>query len=184
MRSGDGRVLGETGGRQFYAGRSASYSDFNRVTKSLRQPGSAMKPIVYLAAFQRGIFTLDSMVPDVPICVPDGGIQRTKCISNYDGQYKGLIPLREALAESKNTVAIWITEQIGIASILPTSPILGVRTTLQPFATTALGASEVNLLELANAYRTIASGILAQPYVIRRIVRDSGQVVVDNERGR
>ena len=183
LRNRDASVLAETGGRQFYAGRSALYSDFNRVTKSLRQPGSAMKPIVYLAAFQQGIFTLDTMVPDEPICVPDGGIQRTKCISNYDGQYKGLIPLREALAESKNTVAIWITEQIGIASILQTSRILGVRTTLQPFATTALGASEVNLLELANAYRTIASGILAQPYVIRRIVRDSGQVAVDNEHG-
>jgi penicillin-binding protein 1A len=54
---------------------------------------------------------------------------------------------------------------------------------LQPFSTTALGASEVHLLELANAYRTIASGILAQPYVIRRIVRDSGQVAVVNEHG-
>ena len=183
LRNRDASVLAETGGRQFYADRSASYSDFNRVTKSLRQPGSAMKPIVYLAAFQQGIFTLDTMVPDEPICVPDGGIQRTKWISNYDGQYKGLIPLREALAESRNTVAIWITEQIGITSILRTSRILGVRTTLQPFATTALGASEVNLLELANAYRTIASGILAQPYVIRRIVRDSGQVAVDNEHG-
>jgi penicillin-binding protein 1A len=183
LRNRDASVLAETGGRQFYAGRSASYSDFNRVTKSLRQPGSAMKPIVYLAAFRLGIFTLDTMVPDEPICVPDGGIHRTKWISNYDGQYKGLIPLREALAESRNTVAIWITEQIGIASILRTSRILGVRTTLQPFSTTALGASEVNLLELANAYRTIASGILAQPYVIRRIVRDSGQVAVDNEHG-
>jgi penicillin-binding protein 1A len=142
-----------------------------------------MKPIVYLAAFRQGIFTLDTMVPDEPICVPDGGIQRTKWISNYDGQYKGLIPLRKALAESRNTVAIWIAEQIGIASILRTSRILGVRTTLQPFVTTALGASEMNLLELANAYRAIASGILAQPYVIRRIVRDSGQVAVDNEHG-
>src|SRR4030066_1211825 len=106
LRNRDASVLAETGRRQFYAGRSASYSDFNRVTKSLRQPGSAMKPIVYLAAFQRGIFTLDSMVPDVPICVPDGGIQRTKCISNYDGQYKGLIPLREALPETQKTLAI------------------------------------------------------------------------------
>jgi len=183
LRNRDASVLAETGGRQFYAGRSASYSDFNRVTKSLRQPGSTMKPIVYLAAFRQGIFTLDTMVPDEPICVQDGGIQRTKWISNYDGKYKGLIPLREALAESRNTVAIWITEQIGIASILRTSQILGVRTTLQPFATTALGASEVNLLELANAYRTIASGTLTQPYVIRRIVRDSGQVAVDNEHG-
>ena len=54
---------------------------------------------------------------------------------------------------------------------------------MKPHASTALGASEVKLLELANAYRTMASGILVQPYVIRRIVRDSGQVVADNENG-
>ena len=62
-----------------------------------------------------------------------------------------------------------------------TSRSLGVKTRLQPYATTALGASEVNLLELANAYRTMASGIFAQPYVIRKIVRDSGEVAADNE---
>jgi penicillin-binding protein 1A len=52
---------------------------------------------------------------------------------------------------------------------------------LQPYATTALGASEVNLLELANAYRTMASGIVAEPYLIRKIVRESGEVAADNE---
>src|ERR1039458_9153505 len=93
-----------------------------------------------------------------------------KWISNYDGQFKGMIPLRMALAESRNAVAVWITEQIGVASVLQTARSLGIRTPLRPYATTALGASEVNLLELANAYRTIASGILTQPYVIRRIV--------------
>jgi penicillin-binding protein 1A len=177
----DARILAETGGRQFYADRSASYSDYNRVTESLRQPGSAMKPIVFLAAFRRGILNLESLVPDEPISVPDGA--KTKWISNYDGQFKGMIPLRQALAESRNAVAIWITEQIGITSVLRTSQILGVQTKLQPYATTALGASEVNLLELANAYRTIASGILAQPYVIRKIVRNSNLVAVGNEQG-
>jgi membrane peptidoglycan carboxypeptidase len=142
-----------------------------------------MKPIVYLAAFQLGIFNLDTLVPDEPISVPDEGKQSTKWISNYDGQFKGMIPLREALAESRNAVAIWITEQIGITSILRTARSLGVQTPLQPYASTALGASEVNLLELANAYRTMASGIFAQPYVIRKIVRDSGEVAADNEHG-
>ena len=183
LRNRDASILAETGGRQLYKDRSSSYSDLNRVTQSLRQPGSAMKPIVYLAAFQLGIFNLDTMVPDEPISVPDGGKQSTKWISNYDGQFKGMIPLREALAESRNAVAIWITEQIGITSILRTARSLGVQTPLQPYATTALGASEVNLLELANAYRAMASGIFAQPYVIRKIVRDSGEVAADNEHG-
>jgi penicillin-binding protein 1A len=66
LQNRDGRILAETGGRQVFNGRSASYSDYNRVTQSLRQPGSAMKPIVYLAAFRRGGFTLETLVPDEP----------------------------------------------------------------------------------------------------------------------
>jgi penicillin-binding protein 1A len=181
LRNRDASILAETGGRQFYQDRFAAYSDFNRVTKSLRQPGSTMKPIVYLAAFRQGGFNLETVVPDEPIGVPDGEKQSTKWISNYDEQFRGMIPVREALAESRNAVAIWLTGQIGIASVLGTSRSLGVKTRLQPYATTALGASEVNLLELANAYRTMASGILAQPYVIRKIARDSGEVAPDNE---
>ena len=136
-----------------------------------------MKPIVYLAAFRHGGFTLETLVPDEPISVPNGTGRPLKWISNYDGRFKGLIPIRQALAESRNAVAMWITEQIGIDSVLRTSRSLGVRTPLERYPTTALGASEMNLLELANAYRTMASGIVAEPYVIRAIVRDSGEVV-------
>jgi penicillin-binding protein 1A len=181
LRNRDASILAETGGRQFYQDRSALYSDFNRVTKSLRQPGSTMKPMVYLAAFRQAGVNLETMVPDEPIGVPDGEKQSTKWISNYDDQFKGMIPVREALAESRNAVAIWLAGQIGIGSVLHTSRSLGVQTRLQPYATTALGASEVNLLELANAYRTMASGILTEPYLIRKIVRDSGEVAADNE---
>jgi penicillin-binding protein 1A len=182
LKNRDASILAETGGRQFYKDRSSAYSDFNRVTKSLRQPGSAMKPIVYLAAFRKGTFNLDTTVPDEPISVSNGEDQDAKWIANYDGQFKGLIPLRMALAESRNAVAIWITEQIGIASVLETAHNLGIETPLHPYATTALGASEVNLLELANAYRTIASGTLTQPHVIRKIVLDSGEVIADGVR--
>jgi penicillin-binding protein 1A len=173
LKNRDGSILAETGGRQIYQGRSTCYRDFNRVRQSLRQPGSTMKPIVYLAAFRNGDFTLETLVPDEPISVPDGA-RGEKWISNYDGCFKGMIPIRQALAESRNAAAMWITEQIGIGSILYTSRSLGVETPLQRYAPTALGASEMTLLELATAYRTIASGIQAQPYVIRRIVRDSG----------
>jgi membrane peptidoglycan carboxypeptidase len=185
LKNRDGSILAEVGGREMYRGRASSYSDFNRVTESLRQPGSVMKPIVYLAAFGHGDFTLETLVPDEPISVPNGSAIDVKWISNYDGQFKGLIPMREALAESRNAVAIWITTQIGIDAVLKTARSLGVQTPLQRYATTALGASEVNLLELATAYRTIASGVVAAPYVIRRIVRDSGDVMAETEhRGR
>ena len=69
----------------------------------------------------------------------------------------------------------------GLTASCRTSRSLGIHTPLQPYASTALGASEVNLLELANAYRAMASGILTQPYVIRKIVRDSGEVAADKE---
>jgi len=177
----DAGILAEAGGRQLYQDRSNSYSDFNRVTNSLRQPGSAMKPIVYLAAFREGTFNLDTLVPDKPISVPDGGNQNVKWISNYDGRFKGMIPLRKALAESRNASAIWITRKIGIQSILSTARSLGIRTPLHPYATTALGASEMNLLELANAYRTMASGIFAKPYVIRKIIHDSEEIAINSE---
>jgi penicillin-binding protein 1A len=181
LRNRDGGVLAEAGGREFYRGRVASYSDFNRVTDSLRQPGSAMKPIVYLAAFEHGDFSLETLVPDEPISVVNGSPNAPKWISNYDGRFKGLIPMRQALAESRNAVAIWITEQIGIDAVLRTARRLGIRTPLHRYATTALGASEVNLLELATAYRTIASGVLVEPYVIKEITRDSGDVVDGRE---
>jgi penicillin-binding protein 1A len=143
-----------------------------------------MKPIVYLAAFRHGDFTLETLVPDEPISVPNGRVDVEKWISNYDGRFKGLIPVREALAESRNAVAIWIMEQIGIDSILRTARSLGVKTPLQRYATTALGASEVSLLELATAYRAIASGVLAEPYVIREIVLRSGDVLPGDEHPR
>jgi penicillin-binding protein 1A len=181
LRNRDGGVLAEAGGRAFYRGRAASYSDFNRVTDSLRQPGSAMKPIVYLAAFEQGAFSLDTLVPDEPISVPGGTPDALKWISNYDGRFKGLIPMRQALAESRNAVAIWITEQIGIDAVLRTARRLGIQTPLHRYVTSALGASEVNLLELATAYRTIASGVVAEPYVIREVARESGEVVDGSE---
>jgi len=181
LKNRDGSILAETGGRQVYQGRATTYSDFNRARTALRQPGSAMKPIVYLAAFRHGDFTLETLVPDEPISVPNGHASAPKWIANYDGRFKGLIPVREALAESRNAVAIWITSQIGIDAVLRTSRSLGVQTPLQRYATTALGASEVTLLELATAYRTIASGVLAQPYVIRHIVRESGEVIDADE---
>jgi penicillin-binding protein 1A len=181
LKNRDGCILAETGGRQVYHGRATSYSDFNRVRQSLRQPGSAMKPIVYLAAFRDGGFTLDTLVPDAPISVPDGN-RGPKWISNYDGSFKGLIPIRQALAESRNAAAMWITSQIGIGSILRTSRSLGVETPLQSYPPTALGASDMTLLELATAYRTIASGILARPYVIRYIAHNSSDSLAENER--
>jgi penicillin-binding protein 1A len=177
LRNSDSAILAEAGGRRKYKDHNTSYSDYNRVTQSMRQPGSAMKPIVYLAAFRQGALDLDTPVPDEPISVPTSRDQPLKWISNFDNQFKGIIPARQALAESRNAVAIWIVQQIGIDSVLRTARDLGIRTSLHRYETTALGASEVTLLELANAYRMMASSIPAEPYVIAKIEHSGGDAI-------
>jgi penicillin-binding protein 1A len=181
LRNADAAILAEAGGRNVYNKRHSRYSDYNRVTSSLRQPGSAMKPLVYLAAFRRGL-DLDSLVPDEPIQVQRGANRDVKWFANYDYQFKGPISARQALAESRNVVAVWIALEIGLDEVLETSRELGIRTPLQRNVATALGASEVRLLELADVYRAMASGILAQPHVIGRVTDTSGGVLYEAPR--
>jgi penicillin-binding protein 1A len=176
LRNADAGILAEAGGRKIYKDRPARYSDYNRATESLRQPGSAWKPLVYLAAFRHNL-DLDTMVPDEPIGVPMGANRPVKWITNYDNQFKGRMPTRQALAESRNAVAVWITRQIGVERMIQTARELGIRSPLQPYITTALGASEVKLLELAGVYRAMASGILAEPHIIDRVTDVAGGVL-------
>jgi penicillin-binding protein 1A len=177
LRNADAAILAEAGGRQVFKDRSTRYSDLNRVTGSLRQSGSAWKPMVYLAAFRQGL-DLDTTVPDEPIEVPLGADRGVKWIANYDNQFKGPMPLRQALAESRNAVAVWIAREIGVDKVNRTARQLGIRTPLHKYISTALGASEVRLLELAGAYRAMASGILAEPHVIARVTNATGGLVL------
>ena len=121
-------------------------------------------------------------MPDEPIGVPLGANGDVKWIANYDNRFKGPIPLRQALAESRNAVAVWIALEIGVDEVIRTARELGIRTPLQPYVSTALGASEVELLELASAYRAIASGVLAEPHVIERVHDASGGVLYEAPR--
>jgi penicillin-binding protein 1A len=181
LRNADGAILAEAGGRQVYQDQYTRYSDYNRVTGSRRQPGSAFKPLLYLAAFRQGL-DLDTLVPDEPISVPLGVNGDVKFIANYDNQFKGPMPLRQALAESRNTVAVWLAGEIGMGKMIQTARELGIHTPLQPYLSTALGASEVALLELASAYRAIASEVLAEPYIIARVHDASGGVLYEAPR--
>ncbi len=179
LANADAAILAEVGGRQRYKLRQNRYSDYNRVTGSLRQPGSVMKPLVYLAAFRSGL-TLDATVPDEPISVPVGSAAaEVKWIANYDAKFKGLIPVRQALAESRNAVAVWIAETVGMAKVIRTCQDLGFHTPLNPYISTALGASEVRLLELAGAYRAMASGVRAEPHVMASVTDSSGALLYE-----
>jgi penicillin-binding protein 1A len=178
LANADAAILAEAGGRQHYNLRSSRYSDYNRVTGSLRQPGSVMKPIVYLAAFRSGL-TLDATVVDEPIAVPLGSAEGVKWIANYDATFKGRIPARQALAESRNAAAVWLARGIGMERVIRTCRDLGVRTPLNTYVSTALGASELPLLELAGAYRAMASGLRAEPHVIARVHDGAGTLLYE-----
>ncbi|HEY5906445.1 MAG TPA: transglycosylase domain-containing protein, partial [Vicinamibacteria bacterium] len=179
LRNADAGILAEVGGRRVYNLQPSRYSDYNRVTRSLRQPGSVMKPLVYLAAFREGL-TLDAIVPDRPISVPVGSqADGVKWIANYDDEFKGPIPVRQALAESRNAVAVWIARSIGMRKVIRTCRDLGLRTPLHAYLSTALGASEVRLIELAGAYRAMASGLRAEPHVIAGVTDSSGMLLYE-----
>lgn len=184
LRNNDGAILAEVGGRKVFNSRQIAYSDFNRVKNSRRQPGSAFKPFVYLTAIKYG-WTLESTIRDSPIAVPMGwkkvGNRRvrrpSKWIKNYDGKFKGFITLRQALTESRNAATIRLAKIVGMDDVIQTAHLAGIKTKLEPYITTAIGASDVNLLELASAYRSMASGIYAEPYIIVKITNRNGKVV-------
>src|SRR4029450_6272693 len=109
-------------------------------------------------AVQRGR-SLESVVPDAPIAVSRGSELPPKWIQNYDGKFKGAISVRQALAESRHAATVWVARSVGMERVVETARALGIKSRLTPLLGTALGASEVQLLELANAYRAIASGV-------------------------
>ena len=174
LRNSDAAVLAAVGGRKEYNNQVIRYVDFNRARHSLRQPGSAFKPFDYLAAFSE-YWGLDDVIRDIPVAVPMGNGRPPHVIHNYDGKYKGTISVRKALFESRNAATVWLVRKIGIQKAIDIAYMLGIKTKLQPYPTTAIGASEVNLLELTNAYRAMASGIIADPYVIEKASDNSGQ---------
>ena len=152
-RTGD--VLAMVGGRDYGS------SQFNRATGALRQPGSAFKPLVALAALENGAdgppaFTLASMIEDEPLSVstPQGIWQPV----DYDGQFRGPVTLRYALEQSLNVPFARIGLAIGPARIESTARRLGITSRLNRVPSLALGSSEVTLLELVRAYGVLAAG--------------------------
>ncbi len=141
----DGAVRAMVGGRDY------RHSQFNRATQARRQPGSAFKPFVYLAALESGMKPGD-MINDAPLTI-DGWSPR-----NYDGKYAGPVTLKEALVRSLNTVAVRIAERVGRDKVVDVARRLGVSSPLRADASLALGASEATLLETTQAYTALANG--------------------------
>ena len=150
-------------------GRSYAESQFNRATQARRQPGSAFKPFVYLAAVERGL-TPETVREDAPVAY------RGWSPENYSRDYRGPVQLRQALALSLNTVAVRLCLEVGPKAVAQTARRLGVASPLQAVPSIALGTSEVTPLELVGAYAPFANGGSAvAPYVITQVKSAAGK---------
>ncbi|MEX0758303.1 MAG: transglycosylase domain-containing protein, partial [Tistlia sp.] len=141
--------------RAMVGGRSYGDSQFNRAVQALRQPGSAFKPFIYLAALEAGM-TPDSPVLDAPIefATPNGPWRP----ANFSHDYRGTVSLRDALALSINTSAVRLAQSVGVERVAATARRLGITTPLSENLSLALGTSEVSVLDMAAAYATLANG--------------------------
>jgi len=157
--------------RALVGGRDYGQSQFNRAVDAKRQPGSAFKAFVYLTALEHGL-TPDTVREDAPIAVKGWRPE------NYERQYLGPVTLRQALAESLNTVSVRLTLEFTPQAVIRTAYRLGIASMLEPNASIALGTSEVSPLELVSAYATFANGgIAVTPHVVERIRTADGKVL-------
>jgi penicillin-binding protein 1B len=161
-----GEILAMVGGRSY------SQSQLNRAKVARRQPGSAFKPFVYLAAFEqmaaegRGDVTPATIEVDEPTVFKDG--ENDYVPSNYQNEYDGPITLRRALALSRNIVAIRVAERTGYAQVADLWERVGVGTPAKPYPSIALGVFEASPLEMATAYTIFTNGGQVRP--LRAIV--------------
>jgi penicillin-binding protein 1A len=141
----DGRVVAMVGGKNY------AETPFNRATQALRQPGSAFKLFVYLAAMRAG-WTPQSIIEDSPITIGDWSPE------NHDRVFRGPITLREAFARSSNAATVRLSESVGRANVIRAARDLGITSPLPDKPSIALGTGGVTLLQLTSAYAAVLSG--------------------------
>lgn len=160
----DGRVLAMVGGRDY------DTSTFNRATQAMRQPGSAFKTFVYLAAL-RGGADPNMTIYDEPLSIGDWSPK------NYGHGYRGPVSMTQAFAASINTVAVRLSETVGRRHVIEAAHDLGIRSKIDPNPSLALGSFEVTLLELTSAYAAVAADAYpVRPKGIESIAGTSQQV--------
>ncbi|MBI5187838.1 MAG: penicillin-binding protein 1A [Nitrospirae bacterium] len=165
-----GHIRAMVGGSDFWK------NQFNRATQALRQPGSAFKPFVYLTALENGM-TSDNRIKDSPISFKGQRHGQVWSPKNYDEKYYGPVTLRTALAKSLNTATVRLADRLGIKNVIETARRLGIKSELQPYLSTVLGASDVTLMELVSAYSIFATGMHAEPLPYERIVNRDGIII-------
>ncbi len=167
-----GRVLAMSGGFSYRE------SQFNRATQARRQPGSAFKPFVYLAALESGM-TPASQVLDSPIIIDQGpGLPEWRP-ENFTDDYLGLITLRVGLEKSRNLISVRLAQQLGMDKIIDVADRLGIGGGLKANLAAALGSNEVTPIELAAAYGMLVNGgKQIKPVLVERIQDRHGRTIV------
>jgi penicillin-binding protein 1A len=166
--------------RALIGGRDWNHSNFNRAVQAQRQPGSAFKPFVYVAAMDNGFKPTDLIV-DAPVSFPGGSGGKPYQPQNYDRKFRGTITLRYALQQSVNVPAVKLLQKVGVAQVSSYARRLGVLSPMGQNLSLALGSSEVNLLELTSAYAVFANrGIRNDPLFVLRVEDRAGTVLERN----
>jgi penicillin-binding protein 1A len=165
--------------RAMVGGYSYLRSPYNRAVYSKRQPGSAIKPIIYLAALMKG-YTQASQIDATPKSFYDPSTGKEWTPKNYEGQEYGTVTLRTAIAKSINTATVNLLSEIGFDMPIQVGKDLGIE--LKPYYSMALGSIEVTPLELTSAYQAFANlGNKCQPYFIEKIVSPDGKIIESHQ---
>jgi penicillin-binding protein 1A len=169
-----GYIKAMVGGFDFFR------SEFNRAVQARRQPGSAFKPFVYIAALETGL-TPASLVDDAPVQYAAGRNGRPWKPDNYDRKFRGPITFQQAIEESVNVAAVKVQERIGIRRTVDVARRLGIQSPLAEDLTIALGSSDLTLLELTSAYGALANhGTWVRPTTIRYVTDAEGRLLEEN----
>ncbi len=165
--------------RALVGGRDYATSPFNRAVNGMRQPGSAFKPIVYATAVAESL-AANTMVGDTAIAIPLSN-RTTYRPKNSDGEFLGVVTMREALTRSRNPVAVMLAQQLGMDSVIATARAMGISSAISPYPSSAIGASVVQPLDLVAAYASFANlGGRVEARFITRIEDAQGRVVWQN----
>jgi penicillin-binding protein 1A len=169
-----GYIKAMVGGYDFFR------SEFNRAVQARRQPGSAFKPFVYIAALESGQ-TPASIVDDSPVEYPVGRNNKPWKPDNYDRKHRGPITYQQALEESINVAAVKVLERNGIRHTVEVARRLGVESPLVENLSMALGTSDLTLLELTSAYGALANqGTWMRPTAIRYVLDPQRKLLEEN----
>ncbi|NOX32741.1 MAG: PBP1A family penicillin-binding protein [Deltaproteobacteria bacterium] len=172
--TGSGAVKAMVGGRDYYK------SEFNRATKSLRQPGSSFKPFLYYAAFKDLGFNPATVMTDKPVSIPVKGAANWEP-ENFSRTFSGNMILKKALTRSVNSIAAQIVEKVGPGAVTAVAKACGIKSPLKDVFSVALGTSNVTPFEMASAYAVFATlGVRHEPFLFWRVEDAFGRVVFEH----